>query len=267
MIKRWKTYCRYFWDYLNNGEFILIFVLTRYLLFGIPLQKDRLCRSSIGIFSLRAGTNDFQFPNLAYEYDVTRFFMSHYKDYDVFIDIGAHIGRYTIMMANKNVHCIAFEPMAENYESLRKNVTLNHLGDKIRTFNIGLGAEDTQQGFFLAPVNKGASHSAAMARRKVNYQDHILVNTEIRTLDNMASGMNVTGKDKVLIKIDAEGMECEILRGAANFLGSLEAILMIIESKHSGEQNIRSQLDLIGGFRYGIIDAENMTALKTPGFS
>lgn len=262
MRKKLGTYWRYFYDYLTHGEFFLLFVSGKYMLRNIPLKQDKICKCSIGRFSLRSGTNDFQFSNLAYEYDVTRYFLDHHKEYTTFIDIGAHIGRYSILMGNKGLKCYAFEPMNENFDALRMNVQLNHLEGEIMLFNLGLGSADGVQDFFLAPVNKGSSHSGSKQRKTIDYGNHSRVTAKIRAFDNILPELPLTSAEKILVKIDAEGMECEILEGASGFLRTCENIMLIIETKHSGEENIRRVLDKTGNFGYEVIDADNISAFK-----
>ncbi len=46
---------------------------------------------------------------------------------DIFVDVGAHIGSYTIPIANKAQKVIAFEPNKYTFELLTNNISLNHL--------------------------------------------------------------------------------------------------------------------------------------------
>ena len=265
MSKRLETYWRYFYDYVIHGEFRMVFVLGRYALFNIPLKKNHVCRCGIGKFSLRAGTNDFQFSNLAYEYEVTRYFLKNHTEYTTFIDIGAHIGRYSILMGNKGLKCLAFEPMKENFDALRMNVLLNHLEQKIMLFNFGLGSADGVQDFFLAPVNKGSSHSGSKQRKTINYGEHTRVTAKLRAFDSLLPELGLTSAENILVKIDAEGMECEILEGASAFLRSCKNVMLIIETKHSGAKNIRDVLDKTGRYFYEVIDEDNLAAIKISG--
>jgi hypothetical protein len=52
--------------------------------------------------------------------------------------------------------------------------------------------------------------------------------------------------DRILIKIDMEGMETEMLDGAAGFLRKFKNLTLIIEEKLSGEDNIRKLLNIFG---------------------
>jgi hypothetical protein len=57
-------------------------------------------------------------------------------------------------------------------------------------------------------------------------------------------------------------MELEMLEGAMHFINSYEDIVMIIEEKFSGEDNIRRGLSKIADFEFGQLDEHNIYARK-----
>jgi len=59
-----------------------------------------------------------------------------YIDADsILYDVGANIGAYSLYAARKGARVIAFEPGADNYGLLNKNIALNHMDDRISAFN------------------------------------------------------------------------------------------------------------------------------------
>jgi len=58
---------------------------------------------------------------------------------DVFYDVGANVGVFSLYAAkHKNAKVIAFEPSADNYAWLNRNIFLNDLSENITAFNIAL---------------------------------------------------------------------------------------------------------------------------------
>jgi len=59
------------------------------------------------------------------------FIVSHAKEGDIFLDVGAHVGIYAVKLARKVSKVIALEPEPQNYGFLYRNILVNGLGDKI----------------------------------------------------------------------------------------------------------------------------------------
>jgi len=251
------TFGRYLIDYIKHGEFLFIFISIKYTLFKKTSCKTRLYKSSLGLFISRKHTIDFMFANYAYEWNVKRFILDHYSDYNIFFDIGANIGTYSFLLAQKKMKCFAFEPVKQTFKALTFNIMLNNLEDEIIAFNFGLGSNNLVDDFIYVPDNTGASHHAEKGE---NNQEHI--NVEIKTLDSLYNSLNLKRDDKILMKIDVEGMETNVIEGAINFLKEFPNILIVMETIHSGEEKIKSLLNSIVDFEYYKIDHFNMAAKK-----
>ena len=260
-MKKIKTYFRYLWEYLRHGDIISIVSSVKYLLFRTSHGKDRIIKTSVGTFFCRKNTNDFQFANYGYEWGVKKYLLDNRNSYAVFIDGGACVGDYCVLLSRYGIRCIAFEPVMETFNVLVKNFELNSLTDKILAFPYGLGAENGQADFVFNPVNTGASHIAT-DRHEKDFQ------VNIRTLDSLIPSMAIHPKEHILVKLDVEGMEPDAIRGAKNFILQYPNITFVIEDKHIGEDSIRKALNEIATFEYGIVDEFNIFAKKVnPGIS
>ena len=137
------------------------------------------------------------------------------------IDVGAHIGFFTIGAARRvgptgQVH--AFEPAALTLSALRHHVRLNDVADRVAVFG-GVACDVVGEATFYAYRD---SMAASLARS--NVED---LNPEARTeraaeltvpaitLDRYCAEREITPD---VIKIDVEGAECHVLRGAADIL-------------------------------------------------
>ena len=141
-------------------------------------------------------------------------FLSHYlKRDDVFADIGANIGSYSILAAltnNSKTH--AFEPNKVLYQILNKNILLNKLDGKIISHHCALGKKNSKAKI----IEKGAlSHIA-------NEQDLEFNEIKLRKLDDIIDTVN-------LMKIDVEGYEENVLLGSKKILANLHLNAIIIE--------------------------------------
>ncbi|MDP2723611.1 MAG: FkbM family methyltransferase [Bacteroidales bacterium] len=256
------TYLRYFFDYIKHGEFRFLYYSMAYVVKGATPRKSRVYKSSLGKFYVRKGTLDFQFGNYAYEWEVKKFVYKYVDDYEVFLDIGANIGAYSILFAGKGLTGFAFEPVKSNLEALTKNIELNHIEDKVKIMPCALGSSKQIANFTFDPVNTGASHLT-----DDNIDAEIIVNPEfediqVNTLDNLVESLNIDHSKKILVKIDVEGMEIDVLRGAKRFIEQYPNLLIVMESIHSGKEKLTMELLSICDFEIFYVDELNMAARK-----
>jgi FkbM family methyltransferase len=152
------------------------------------------------------------------------------------VDIGAYTGIYTVTAILSGADKIySFEPNLEISDFFIKNVTKNLVADKVIFRNIALGSV-VGVGNLLAPKNRihksgnytgsGVQLSTAINNRDLTLWQK-LVQTEISTLD-----LEISQKDQTnikVIKIDVEGFEIEVLRGAKRIL-SKNSPTVIVEA-------------------------------------
>jgi hypothetical protein len=77
---------------------------------------------------------------------------------DILVDIGANVGMYTIWSAaTKGVRVYAFEPEAQNYALLNRNIVLNNLQERVKAFCLGLSDKAGLTELYMAQVIAGGS--------------------------------------------------------------------------------------------------------------
>jgi len=255
MLDKLSTYTQYFWEYFKHGDFASIMSSVRYLLKKGSHSNNRLIKTSIGTFYCRKNTNDFQFANYRYEWGVKKFLLENRDKYNVFIDGGACIGEYCILLTKLGIKCIAFEPVQANYDVFVKNLELNHISEKVKAFPYGLGDKEMTAPFYFNPVNTGASHIITDGKPADCF-------VEIRKFDSMLPLLNLKTTDRIMIKLDVENMEPEAIRGAAEFIIKFPNIIIVAEDKHSGDDIIKAELMKIAPFEFGIVDSYNIYAKK-----
>jgi len=255
MLTKLKTYLWYFYEYMKYGDFLSVYASVNYLIFKKSHKKDRIIKTSLGKIFCRKNTNDFQFANFHYEWGVKKYLLEHKNEYSVFIDGGACIGDYSILLSRFDIRCIAFEPVLKNFDVLMKNLDLNNLKSKVKAFPIGLGDHNFKAKFIFNPVNTGASHIA-------NAMELADCMAEIRTFDSLLPELKISIEDNILLKLDLEGMEVEAIHGASNFIRQYPNITFIMEDKHTGQYPIKDTLNKIASFEFGVVDEFNIFAKK-----
>lgn len=249
------TYTRYFLDYIKFGDLRSIIASVKYIVNKSSHSSDRIIRTSAGKFLCRKNTNDFQFANYYYEWGVKKFLLNHQNEISIFIDGGACTGEYSVILSRQGIRCFAFEPIKNTFDVLIRNIALNELDGKVKAFQFGLGDHNITTDFVFNPVNTGASHIAGS-----NQTGDFKV--EIRTFDTIYPTLGLSKDDNIFFKLDVEGMEPQVLRGAEKFIREFPNITFIMEDKHSGENTIKETLNSIASFEYGIVDEFNIYAKK-----
>ena len=148
-----------------------------------------------------------------------KFIQSITKDLMVSIDIGANVGKYTQMLLSEtNSEIISFEPLKEAFKELQK--IENEHPNRLKVFNYAIGEENTNLELnFSDEKSEKATFSNDID--KLSFFDHEKnkkVMTEVMTLDSffLENSSLINKKDIDLIKIDTEGFELEVIKGAKN---------------------------------------------------
>lgn len=184
-------------------------------------------------------------PNMQFyagigEMDVMGFLMHYLRPDDLFIDVGANVGVITVLGAGvAGAETIAFEPDPSSVEWLDKNLALNDLTDRVRVHRAALG--DTE-GTLTITDHRGAANRATSGE-EIDGQT-----VPCHTLDAALDGATPT-----VLKVDVEGYELPVLRGAANSLARPELAVVILELRGHGK-------------RYGFDEDDIRNMMSTAGF-
>jgi FkbM family methyltransferase len=133
----------------------------------------------------------------------------------IILDIGAHMGSFSLKYAEDN-KLYAFEPNRENYSFLEKNVKNNQLNKKIIIFNFAIS---DKKGIKRLGLSEGSGGHGFYTKSK-NHEK-----VETFTLDEFIKIKKIKHVD--IIKIDVEGDELNVLKGAIKLLGKMSPLLII----------------------------------------
>ena len=157
-----------------------------------------------------------------HEYEDMSFLLHALRQNDLFIDIGANSGSYSILAgAVCKAKVLSIEPIKTTYQRLIRNLALNNLENSSIALNIGLGAE---KGRLFMTSGLDTTNEIVL-----DHTNHASEQVEITTLDEAARTMNPT-----LIKIDVEGWETNVLQGGLKTLQNPSLLGLIVELNESG---------------------------------
>jgi len=152
-------------------------------------------------------------------------------------DVGANVGFYTLLLAElvgAGGRVFAFEPAPRNVALLRRHVEMNGYRN-VRIFPCGLGDFDGETGFDLGR-DASMGHLAAGGPLKV----------PCARADTLIATGQVEAPD--VIKIDVEGAEADVLRGAC---GAMQRRPVVFLATH-GENARRTCLELLAASGYAV---------------
>jgi len=161
------------------------------------------------------GAAHFIWPSVV-EFDEMSFIMHFLRPDDLFVDVGANIGAFTVLAgAVAGAKTLSFEPGPLAYSFLVKNILLNNLSARATPLNMALGRTEGTVSF-----TKGLGTENFVVQGKSDLEQ---VTVRQSTLDLQTAGM-----EPVAMKIDVEGFEKEVMAGAEKFLQkpSLQAMIM-----------------------------------------
>jgi FkbM family methyltransferase len=158
-----------------------------------------------------------------------KFVCKYLRKGDVFIDIGANIGLYTILAGNAigpTGKIYSFEPCARTFSRLLENVQINNLKN-VTCFQVAVSDIKGIKLLYATTNYWDAWNSLSKPTGNVNSE----VKTEIVntiTVDEFAKEYKII--DKItMIKIDVEGWEFKVLKGAYETLNSKKSPIIILE--------------------------------------
>ena len=168
----------------------------------------------------------FRLPMLlgTYEMDTVRTCKQLVRPGMTVVDIGAHVGYYTVLFSNlvgSTGQVLAFEPHPVNFEILGKNVKRRGLKN-VRLFQKAVLDTDRKTLLYCTPLSMGHSLSPEKCHR-----GHLEV--EGVCLDTFLKWNGVKRVD--FIKMDVEGYEPEVLEGMTNTVGDMSEMAIILEFK------------------------------------
>lgn len=141
------------------------------------------------------------------------------KPGDTVVEVGANIGTHTVMMAKKvgfGGKVFAFEPQRIVYQALCANIALNSLRN-VYAFNKAVGAKEGH--VYIPSMDYESTNNFGGVSVKENIQGEKI---QLVKLDDFLEIDSCK-----LIKIDVEGMEIDVLKGAVNIISKFSPILYL----------------------------------------
>jgi len=193
----------------------------------------------------KAGVSIFRHSRLPigtdYRKSIRELFGSN--EINTIFDVGANIGQFCCHASElfNRAKIYSFEPITETYDVLI-NSTKNNLN--INCFNIALGDEKGKEEVILQTNSTVNSLNPAVNIRKNKDQDSQIISIE--TLDSFCSENQIEKID--LLKIDTEGFDLYVLKGARHMLEKRQVNFIFIEVTFDQDNVHNSSYQLISSY-------------------
>lgn len=244
--------------YLNNTNKIFDKIFSRVVPNPILVELSEF----EGTFEVDIRSDIFRRIALegSYELDLIKIMAQYLEKEKDAIDIGANIGLFSVYFAkniNENCKVLSIEPTPNAYKLLINNVTRNSCSNKIIFYN---GALSDSEGKVTINFVEGKEEYSSIGKINSDYIGHIISNkisVQTTTLDKLVEQYNIKPG---FIKIDTEGAELLVLKGALETLEKFHPIILselcdnLLKELNNSAKEV---IDLLKSHNYKVIDIKN----------
>ena len=180
----------------------------------------------------------------------TIFWLKQIQPGEVFVDIGANVGMYSVVAAKgRGAKVFAFEPEGQNFALLNRNVVYNQIQDQVLAFPLALSNEQRVDKLYLSQFGLGGSCHTFGESKDFHLNDRP---------ESFAQGCVATTLDQLVhdgvlpdphhIKIDVDGLEHFVLEGASECLNSptLKSVLVELNTHLAEHRDLVDRLRELG---------------------
>jgi len=216
-------------------------------------KHDVTLKNKYGLFFCCRSFNSSRIVCSSYEKNMSGYFKLRKG---VFVDVGSHIGKYSIAVANAmggKGKVISIEPEPHNFLCLKKNVNLNRLTN-ISLSNLVCCDKDGDTAFYV--------HNRFTSCHSIYpYTDANKITAKASRLDTILRKLKTSRVD--LIKIDVENAELDVLKGAMDILNKNHPKIIF---EAGNEKYLSKIINYLIDFGYTVhqINNKNYIARTTP---
>ncbi len=152
---------------------------------------------------------------------------------DVVLDIGANLGRYTVIAAKKVLNegkVISIEANPTIFNLLAKNIKLNELTNVI-SLNYAVFSEKTRIKFFVNAELRNNQYGTINPDidnfKNKGLEQYVYV--DANTVDSILAENNIPFHEVKWMKVDVEGAEFDVIKGSKDLLSNAKNLQLIVE--------------------------------------
>ncbi len=177
-----------------------------------------------------------------YEPELSQFLIRALRPGDVFVDVGAHIGYFSMMAAGlvgQAGSVFSFEPDPDNYERLLRHARENGF-PQIQAFQMPVAAEPREIEFFTNADNDGGHALWDPGQHPFNERSRARVSKRMVRAASLDTFEAIQSRPARVIKVDTEGAEHQVLLGARRWLQERRTPFLVAEINTFGLERMGS---------------------------
>ena len=172
---------------------------------------------------------------------------------EILVDVGANVGMYSVWAAKtRGVRVFAFEPEAQNYGLLNRNLVLNQLGGRVTAYCLALSDQEGFSELHLSELTPGGSCHSLGERVDFNHRPMQPLYSQgciSARLDDLVSRGVVP--EPHYVKIDVDGFEPKVIAGARKLLRGARMKSLLVEINQNLPDHMQLVAELNGlGYRH-----------------
>jgi FkbM family methyltransferase len=160
--------------------------------------------------------------------------LSFAREGDVALDVGAHIGTFSIPLAQHigpSGHVFSFEPTPESHRILARNISTNGLGERVTAINALISDKKGEYTTHMLGDHTSAAYftPSEPSEKSSERSDDFTAEAALKTVHLDSWGLE--GETKLerldIMKVDTEGMELRVLESAAGLIERFRPVIMV----------------------------------------
>ena len=175
--------------------------------------------------------------------------VNKFRKGEIFFDVGANVGLYSLFADKKGCKVFSFEPAAKNFSSLIDNIYLNK--SNIMPYCIGLSNAENLKHINLVSTIAGDSQHNLDEKSKIYSRKYLYKQGIFSTsIDSLIERFNFPIPNH--IKIDVDGHEKQIIQGAQKTLRSKKIKSLMIEINFKDKDEVQSITRILNNCKFKI---------------
>ncbi|HEX7765415.1 MAG TPA: FkbM family methyltransferase [Nitrospira sp.] len=178
------------------------------------------------------------------------------KPGEVLFDVGANIGQYAMIAAKAGLTVHAFEPEAQNFALLVRNIAINNLSDNCVPWPVALSDRETIEILHLSGLVAGGSCHSYGESKNFKGEEKPFPHRQgsmSTTMDHFAYAQSCYPTH---IKLDVDGFEHKVVSGGLECIKHARSVLIEINTSYEEHNELVSRMTNQFGFHFDAAQAE-----------